>query len=108
MKKLKLSGNARIIRLDADGQSIPETVEDAIESSEGGKPRIDALKSVKWVLRSGSMWVGPVDPVTLDSTLVDSVKDALVFDGRDNEQTRAAFFSRHFEAPFTSELLRVL
>lgn len=85
--------------------AVSSAIQKAVSATEMGKARNAALKSVKWVLRSGSMWVGPVDPSTLDSTLVDSEKDALVFDGRDNEQTKAAFFSRHFSAPFTPELL---
>jgi hypothetical protein len=80
-------------------------VETGARKSREWSARIDALKSVRWVLRSGSMYVGPIEPATLESTLVDSIEDALVFDGRDNEQTKAAFFSRLFEAPFTAELL---
>ncbi len=80
-------------------------VETGAKKSREWSARIDALKAVRWVLRSGSMFVGPVDPTTLNSTLVPDKADALRFDGRDNEVTRAAFFTALFSAPFTAELL---
>lgn len=76
----------------------------ACSSSPAGKARVQALKGVRWVLRSGSFWVGPVgaDGVT---PLVSEIGKALVFDGRDNEIMRAAFFSGLFGAPFVAELV---
>lgn len=85
--------------------SVSTAIAQAVASSPAGKARIAALKAVRWVLRSGSMYVGPCDPKTLETPLVTDKAAALVFDGRDNEAMRAAFFSRQFSAPFTPELL---
>lgn len=108
MKTLQLSGRMKVIQLDSKGHSIPQTVADAIacavESSDEGKARVKALKGVKWVLRSGSFFVGPMD-AELNSTLVQSRDEALVFDGRDNEEMKAGFFSALFGSDFTPELL---
>lgn len=84
--------------------AITTAINSAVSASSEGRERIKALKAVRWVLRSGSMFVGPVN-ADLESTLVDNRKDALVFDGRDNEQMRAKFFSAYFSAPFTPELI---
>lgn len=80
-------------------------IKSAVESSKAGKGRTAALKAVRWVMRSGSLYVGPVDPATLESPLVSDVSEALVFDGRDNELAKSAFFASLFGAPFTPELL---
>lgn len=93
----------------SDGQSIRETVEEAIaravDSTPEGKERTKALKAVKWVLRSGSFFVGPINPATLQATLVAGRKNALVFDGRDNETLKQSYFASLFSVPFTAELL---
>jgi hypothetical protein len=89
----------------ADVVPVSAAIAQALASTEKGKARNAALKGVRWVLRSGSMFIGPCDPKTLETPLVQDRAAALVFDGRDNEVTRAAFFSRLFSAPFTPELL---
>lgn len=80
-------------------------IKSAVESSKAGKERVAALRAVRWTLRSGSAYIGPVNPVTLESPLVSDVSEALVFDGRDNELAKSAFFASLFGAPFTPELL---
>lgn len=85
--------------------TIDTAIAQAVASTEKGKARTAALKAVRWVLRSGSMFIGPCDPKTLETPLVTNRAEALVFDGRDNEVMRAAFFSHTFSAPFTPELL---
>lgn len=77
----------------------------AVASSAVGPARVRALRGVRWVLRSGSFYVGPIDPVTLDNPLVSERGAALVFDGRDNQETRAAFFSASFGSTFVPELV---
>jgi hypothetical protein len=89
----------------ADVLPVSAAIAKAVASTEKGKARNAALKGVRWVLRSGSMFVGPCDPKTLETPLVTDRAAALVFDGRDNEVMRAAFFTRLFSAPFTPELL---
>lgn len=84
---------------------VSSAIAQAVATTEKGKARTAALKAVRWVLRSGSMYVGPCDPKTLETPLVQDRTAALVFDGRDNEVMRAAFFSHTFGAPFTPELL---
>lgn len=84
--------------------TVSTAIAQAVASSPAGKARNAALKGVRWVLRSGSMFIGPCDPKTLETPLVVDRAAALVFDGRDNEVTRAVFFSRLFDAPFTAEL----
>jgi hypothetical protein len=86
-------------------EAVELAIMDACENNPVGPKRTKALKAVRWVLRSGSMFIGPCDPKTMETPLVTDRAAALVFDGRDNEVTRAAFFSRLFDAPFTPELL---
>ncbi len=85
-------------------QSVGHAIARAVSSS-APRERVRSLKAVRWTLRSGSLYVGPVNPATLETPLVADRSQALVFDGRDNHETRALFFGRLFSAPFTAELL---
>jgi hypothetical protein len=59
----------------------------------------------KYVLRSGSFFVGNLDAKTMQNPLVQDRKNAMVLDWRDNETAKAAFFSALLGAPFTPEKL---
>jgi hypothetical protein len=59
--------------------------------------------SQKFVLRSGSFYVGRIDAQTLDNPLVTDRAQAMVMDSRDNEQAKASFFSALHQAPFIPE-----
>ena len=62
-------------------------------------------KTIKYVLRSGSFYVGNIDPKTLENQLVTDRAQAMVLDWRDNEQAKAKFFSATMGAPFVAEKL---
>lgn len=55
------------------------------------------------VLRVGNSYVGPIDPQTLENPLVPSPAQAMKLDWRDNEQLKAAFFSRVLGCPVVAE-----
>lgn len=76
----------------------------AVNSTSAGKERNAALKRVKWVLRSGSMYVMPCTD-NLESPLTVDKAEALQFDGRDNPDLKEAYFTSLFNAPFTAELV---
>lgn len=78
------------------------SLQSAIAAASGN---LRALKRVRWVLRSGSAYVAAVDLETLETPLVGDRAKALVFDGRDNEVSRAAFFGALFGRPFVAELV---
>lgn len=60
-------------------------------------------KTLRYVLRSGSFYVAPVDPTTLQNPLVLDRSQAMVLDWRDNEALKARFFSALLSVPFTAE-----
>jgi len=76
----------------------------SVGTAPGTKERNKACASVKWVLRSGSAYIGKLD-AALNPTLTSNKASAVVFDGRDNEETKARFYSLIMGAPFTPELL---
>lgn len=60
-------------------------------------------KSKRFVLRSGSFYIGNLDAATMENPLVTDRAQALVCDWRDNEVAKARFFSVLFNAPFAAE-----
>jgi hypothetical protein len=70
--------------------TLSKYVADAVASSAPGKDRENALKRVRWILETedGSFVRSGVSVSTVD----DPAK-ATVFDGRDNEAAKTAFFS---------------
>lgn len=84
--------------------TLSTTIQNAVRTTAPGRARTAALKAIRWVLRSGSMYVGPVKP-NGTVPLVESRDEAQVYDGRDNEEMKRAFFGVHFGAPFYTELL---
>lgn len=68
-------------------------------------PAIPYDRSKRFVLRSGSMYVAPLDAATMENALVIDRSAAMVLDWRDNEDAKARFFSVLFSAPFVAEQL---
>lgn len=86
-------------------QTIDSAIATAVATSAPGKARKAALMGVRWVLRSGSFFVGPIDAKTMDCPLVTDRSQAQVYTGCDNHEMKARFFSAIFGAPFTTELI---
>ena len=76
----------------------------SLGTAPNSKERSKACATVKWVLKSGSAYIGPLD-AEFTPMLVSDKSKATVFDGRDNEVTKAAFHSQIMDAPFTPETL---
>ena len=55
---------------------------------------------MKHVLKSGSSYVGNLNPATMQNDLTQDIALAMVCDERDNEWAKAKFFSVLFGAPF--------
>jgi hypothetical protein len=83
---------------------VSRAIMEAVNGSPAGKLRNAALKRVKWVLRSGSMYILPCSD-NLESPLTTEKAEALQFDGRDNPDLKAVYFTALFKAPFTPELV---
>lgn len=58
-------------------------------------------KSIKYVLKAGSFFVGNLDAKTIENHLVLDQSKAMVLDYRDNEQMKAKFFSLLFGSTVT-------
>lgn len=85
--------------------TLEKAIEGAMRATPAGtRARKKALASVKWRLRSPSgLYAGPGDGL-LESALV-AESDAYVFDGRDNEQLKARYFSAVLKTPMMVELV---
>lgn len=59
----------------------------------------------RFVLRSGSFFVGNLDAATMQDPLVQDRSAAMVLDWRDNETLKARFFSALHGVPFVAEPL---
>lgn len=59
-----------------------------------------------YVLRSGSFYVGNLDPVTMENPLVTDKALAMRLDWRDNEEAKARFFSVLHDCPFVAEEIK--
>jgi len=68
------------------------------------RARMDALKEIRWVLRDQN---GNYAALNRKGSIVavEDAKDALVFDGRDNEELKRDFYTRITGMDYTVELI---
>lgn len=78
-------------------------IEAAIQgTAPGSRKRVEALKSVKWVLAADNgLYAGMIG---LQCALVPA-QHALIFDGRDSEQLKLSFYQTILKTPLTIELV---
>ena len=70
------------------------------------KERNSALKSVLWVMRAGSQYV--VSDLSMDVQLTDDIRNATIFDGRDNQDFKARFFAAFLKTECVPCLLELI
>jgi hypothetical protein len=88
-----------------NNQTLAERIKAACDSTPPNtREREKALKRIRWVLRDQNGNYAAVDPMT-SIIAVDSVKDAIVFDGRDNEEVKRKFYNSVTGMTYAVELI---
>jgi hypothetical protein len=78
--------------------SLQSKITAAVASTKPGKERTEALKAIRWIMECNE---GFAALSGLDCVLTTSPAKAQIFDGRDNEVTKLAFWSAQLDRKLT-------
>ena len=84
-------------------KAIAQAVADGEPQS---KERTNALKCVLWVMRAGPKYI--VSDLSWETQLTNDIRNATIFDGRENQELKARFFSAILKTECTPHLLELV
>lgn len=90
---------------EGDKEMLAQRIQTACDATPPKtRERMNALAAIRWVLRDQNGNYAALDSKG-SAVTVESVNEALVFDGRDNEEMKCGFYGRITGMDYTVELL---